>query len=447
MITVSVPFISNKLTYAINYVFQERLGVEYDIKLRSDLDNELSILIDNNGESVRFPLFLWDSEFGDLKVDKILSLDKVDILSKGKEIPVIDFSNGKIDNITDVDVFGFIFFMLSRIEELNENKQLDDHQRFSAKDSFAFKHNFLDFPVVDWYIELMTEELKLIDINRKKKDNFTTLVSCDVDYPTEYYLRSYKSFCRKFITSLLKERKPLRSMKLAKRFLFSSMNIYQNDIFTENVRYIMDVNERNDRKVIFYFIPYNTSTFDSNLSLESHVVTTLLEEIRDRGHIIGIHPSYDSTTDKAIFELNVNKFKSSAAFFEGEELHSRTHFLKWDAFNTPEWLESGNINVDSSIGYADLSGFRCGTCHPFKLYDLKNDKSTNVSEFPLICMDASILSTKYEGLNSFNRALERVSFLKEQCKQVNGVFTLLWHNSSFEDKFEKKLYEKVTEVE
>ncbi|PMN71092.1 polysaccharide deacetylase family protein [Enterovibrio norvegicus] len=447
MITIHVPFISNKFTYAVNYVFQERLGIEYDIKIRYNSGEELSIIIEYNGEEVSFPLFFWDSESGDLKVDKILSLDKVDILLKGKKVPVINSSNRRVNGVTDVDVFGFIFFMLSRIEELNESKQLDDHQRFPAKESFAFKHGFLEFPVVDWYVELVAEELKLIGVNKKNKDNFTTVVSCDVDYPTEYYFQSYKSFFRKFITSLVKERKFSRSIGLIKRFIFSSLNINQNDIFTENVRYIMDVNERNDRKVIFYFIPYNTSKLDSNLSIESKLVTKLVEEIRDRGHLIGIHPSYDSTTDKAIFELNVNKFRDSAAYFEGEELHSRTHFLKWDAFNTPAWLESSNINVDSSLGYADLSGFRCGTCHPFKLYDLKNDKSTNISEFPLVCMDASILSTKYEGLNNFNRALERVSFLKEQCKQVNGVFTLLWHNSSFEEKFEKKLYENVTKVE
>lgn len=446
MIKIFVPFIFNKLSYTINYVFFDRLGLEYIVEVSDRLEFEILVLNSYSKKEIRFPLSLWDSELGELKVNEILALEDVCYLPGNRDVPVIQLEKRSIEKITDVDVFGFIFFMLSRVEELNKEK-LDEHQRFPAKESFAFKHKFLNFPVVDWYIELIVKELQSIDVYCKKKNIFTMLISCDVDYPTEYYLHSFKLLFRKMFVSLVKERKLTFSISLAIRFILSKIGGSPKDLFTENIRYIMNVNEKNGNRVIFYFIPHNTSTLDSNLSIRSDEVLKLCDEIRGRGHLLGIHPSYESTHHKSIFEANIISFKNSEAFRAGEELHCRTHFLKWDVLNTPEWLESNNINIDSSIGYADLSGFRCGTCHPFKLYDLKNDRATTVNEFPLICMDASILSNKYEGLNDYDKAWERTNFLKEQCRQVGGTFTLLWHNSSFENQFEKKLYEKITKAD
>ena len=62
------------------------------------------------------------------------------------------------------------------------------------------------------------------------------------------------------------------------------------------------------------------------------------------------------------------------------------------------------------------------------------EKLTNIIE---------ILSNKYENISSKTAALTRILKLRDSCVKANGYFTLLWHNSSFEKKIEKEIYEKV----
>jgi len=55
-----------------------------------------------------------------------------------------------------------------------------------------------------------------------------------------------------------------------------------------------------------------------------------------------------------------------------------------------------------------------------------------VVEIPLIVMDTSLSSGKYMRLDR-EEALQKVCELMDETEKFNGVFTLLWHNTSFSD--------------
>jgi hypothetical protein len=102
--------------------------------------------------------------------------------------------------------------------------------------------------------------------------------------------------------------------------------------------------------------------------------------------------------------------------------------------------EKAGLSHDSSLGHTEMPGFRCGTCHPYPAFDFEKRQKLSLIEIPLIVMDASVYSTKYESLRRryfkkifgtdsecFN-IFDFVFFLKRQVLKVNGCFSILWHN-------------------
>jgi hypothetical protein len=79
------------------------------------------------------------------------------------------------------------------------------------------------------------------------------------------------------------------------------------------------------------------------------------------------------------------------------------------------------------MGYADHEGFRCGTCYPFRPFDIEQNREMKIKEVPLIVMDQTL--RRYRKLSP-DQAEERIMQLATRCKRVGGTFTLLWHNSS-----------------
>ena len=80
------------------------------------------------------------------------------------------------------------------------------------------------------------------------------------------------------------------------------------------------------------------------------------------------------------------------------------------------------------MGFSEEPGFRCGTSHPFEVFDFLQQETIGLVEYPLIAMDVSLaLYKKYKPAEG-SSVLQN---LKEQVELHGGVFTLLWHNSSW----------------
>jgi hypothetical protein len=84
-----------------------------------------------------------------------------------------------------------------------------------------------------------------------------------------------------------------------------------------------------------------------------------------------------------------------------------------------------------SLGYPDVPGFRAGTCHLYRFFDLQTLRELNLQIQPLIVMETTLFDRRYLGL-SHEQALERILKLRNCCREVAGCFSLLWHNSALE---------------
>ncbi len=99
---------------------------------------------------------------------------------------------------------------------------------------------------------------------------------------------------------------------------------------------------------------------------------------------------------------------------------------------------------DSSLGYADREGFRCGVCYEYSVFNILTRKKLNLKERPLIVMEGSF--TTYQPNIEPEDMEMKIKKLIDEVKKFNGEFVFLWHNSSFNVNQWKKyqnIYKKV----
>ncbi|NQZ78165.1 MAG: MarR family transcriptional regulator [Ekhidna sp.] len=346
-----------------------------------------------------------------------------------------------------LDIFGSCFFMLIRYEELVKTER-DQHDRFPASASLAFQEGFLERPIVDEYVEVLWNCINFLwpDTKRVEK-KFRVEVSCDVDWPYSSTFRSVKGIAKRSVGNLLKRRSISQFLKDLRRFgKVQSKGIRYDEFY--QFPFIMDELEARDLKGTFYFIADNPAgEIDGIYSLQESEIGDLIREIIDRGHQVGLHPSYTTYQNRNQIALEKKKLEAQfqAINSHGKVELTRQHFLRFDASQTFTLLSESGFLQDSSMGYPDHIGFRAGTCKPYQMFDLKANKPLDIIQVPLLVMEVSMLSESYMGL-SHDDALSRVSALVNQCRRYQGVFTFLWHNNQFYGDEDFKLYSNILDL-
>jgi hypothetical protein len=63
------------------------------------------------------------------------------------------------EHVIRYDILGLTYWMLVRVEEVGRT-DLDNHERFSAVSSHAYKHSYLDRPVVDEWLHVLGQVIQ-----------------------------------------------------------------------------------------------------------------------------------------------------------------------------------------------------------------------------------------------------------------------------------------------
>lgn len=360
-------------------------------------------------------------------------------------IPEVVLSNDVIE--VEVDILGSVFFMLSRYEECVDGANLDEHGRFQATSSIAYKNNFLNRPIVDEYINLLGSLMKeLWPHLQEKKRTFNKFVTCDVDWPFDPIRRSFFLTVKGALSKLIRGKSMVQSAQLIKHYFKHKLSLPDVDSCRDNVYWIMEENEKLGRKVAFYFITELTNdSFESKYDFDSREMRELFKDIAERGHEIGLHPGYNCMIDPDLFYRSTLTLKRilQEERIEQDVLGGRMHFLRWDSRTTPKLWDECGFDYDSSLAYAELSGFRCGTCHPFPMYDVMNRQPLRLIQRPLINMECTVISPKYEGFGYTDQTLERFNSFIEKVKAYNGEYVLLWHNTHFDHQVDRSIYKEI----
>lgn len=407
--------------YIINCIFRNFLGLQVEIIIDEQSQGYMITFSDKM-------LIVTDAFFN--KYPRLLAyLSENNLPSVGwavnqfiveKDIPIIYgtdelvISEDKI--VCGIDIFASSFFMLTRWEEY-VNGIKDNHERFPGVKSIAYKNNFLHRPVVNEYVEMLWNMLISLGFcGERKLRRYELVLTHDIDY-LQYPKRKY---FRALLGDIAK-RRDLRTAEIRIKYLLGKDPFDKYD-------WLMDQSEKIGVKSHFYFMastlisPLRDTEYYINKSKFKKTVT----EIMRRGHEIGFHPGYYSYVDAEVWECEKNALEGAIAQPVKE---GRQHYLRIEMPDTLNIWDKNNMEIDSSLGYADKEGFRCGTGDEFPVFDFLNREQMSLRERPLIVMEGTLC----RGLNySLEQIFSIYKYYIKVGKRYNSQLTLLFHNSSFE---------------
>ena len=315
------------------------------------------------------------------------------------------------------DIFSAIFFLLSRYEEYMPHSS-NNHSQFSHLESVAYKENFLEIPLIDFWIE------KLISVLENK-----IKLKCKID--------SKNQIASIIISSL-------RPYKYTNKYPFESFMIWFKNLFMLNLweviehllvllkikidpweidDYIKDLLLDSKNKVFFFFPFSSESFFRDETPKTNENFKKYIKDVHDNFEI-GLLPSNNALKKLKTFELeNFNISKLIHIKIDKILLQEGLKKISEDYKNSLS-LDYAN---DFSMGYVDAFGYRASTSSSFFFYDLSNEIKTKLLVTPFVAHHRLI-----DKIN-ISEVADKIQRFKEIAKRFSGSFSIILNNEIFEN--------------
>lgn len=381
------------------------------------------------------------TEWGAAKAGWLSVLDQPLPAPGVRELPQPLIEQATDHHVIHYDVLGLTYWMLNRIEEIGRT-DLDNHGRFPAIHSHAYQHGYLERPVVDEWLHVLGQVIqKQWPQVELKQHEFSMKVSHDVDAPSRYGFGSAKSILKSMAGDVIKRRDIKGAITAPWARLNSGQKLHPADPFN-TFDWIMDVSETNNLTSAFYFICGRTSKLDASYEPEHPAIRELMRRMHHRGHEIGLHPSYNTYQKPQLIKQEADRLRAvlQEEGIKQNEFGGRMHYLRWEHPTTLQAWNDAGMTYDTTLSYADLPGFRCGTCFEYPAFNALTQQKLKIRIRPLIAMECTIIAERYMGLGYGVKAERKFAQLKDTCRRVDGCFTLLWHNSEFLSDQKRFLY-------
>lgn len=324
------------------------------------------------------------------------------------------FYNGDKSTIP-FDIFASSFYLLSRYEEYLPQVK-DAYGRFLAKESLAYKHNFLDQPVIDIWAYKFKETLKEHYPNYNFPDRSYS-VKPIIDVPCAY---NYK--LKGILRTLGGTFKDLFSLNLRNLYeRYAVLFGMKHDPF-DTFKYIINKQKQYNFKFLMFFLIGDYSTYDKGINVNKKKYITLIKQMADYCRV-GLKASYFATDD--IDVLKKEKIKMETIINTSLTM-SRQSFSRVNLPESYRNLVNLEIAEDYTMGYVNHIGFRAGTCTPFLFYDLDYEVQTPLRVNSFHLMDYVLIST--QSLLDKKKVMNEII---QVIKQVNGEFVPVFHNYTF----------------
>jgi hypothetical protein len=414
------------------------LGLDYEIvqtnKLTSREMSEFSLIISYGKERVKVNIknhiHIYESYFfgkNYLKKDSLplLPLEKYNgspIIYQGK-IKVENHARKLNDLIeTDIDIVASSFFMVSRYEEVIL-KDRDEYNRFPVIASLAYRENFLDKPIVNEYIGLLWGWIDSFNLRFKQKklwdnNDFAVCLTHDIDE-----IKRYKFYPPLgIIFRLIRQRKFKKIIIILFDYLKTKAYL-KEDAYHNTFDYIINLEKRHNFNSSFYFMADGKEYSLSDLFLRKIIL-----RLKKHNFEVGIHPGFDAFSNYEILKDEKRKLEE---ILGDKIIGGRQHYLKWEIPESWKAWENAGLEYDTTLGFSGCEGFRCGICHPFKPFDVRNNKVINIWEMPLIVMDGTLFNHELPLREKEQKLINLLSVIEKH----KGVFVFLWHNSYMTELF------------
>lgn len=341
-------------------------------------------------------------------------------VSQHDGVPVFFQEAGQLSFVLPFDVFSAAFYLVSRFEEYLPFIP-DEHGRFTPEQSIAYKHGFLEKPVVNiWTQRLMQSIQKKYPSLEWSAPEFKFISTIDVDNMYAYKGKGLVRIAAGFARDLSKFNFKETSQR------FKTIFLRRRDPY-DTLHYQLSLSRKYDFESIYFILFSAYGPFDKNLPMYSSAFQSAIKTINDEAQV-GIHPSYQSNQS---FSTLRHEIQSLRNVINAPVELSRQHFLKLQFPKTFRQLAELGIKHDYSMGYASHPGFRAGVCTPYPFYDLEVEEEIDLVIHPFCVMEYNLAEV---WRLSPEEGLKKILEMMNWVKKYGGEFIPVWHNRTFSEK-------------
>ena len=360
-------------------------------------------------------------------------------LQEIENVPLL-FGSNKVEWVGNTwvvhaDVIASTFFLITRYEEIIRKDVRDEHGRFPGKESLLYRAGCIHRPIVDKYRILLRRWLRQVHLQVPEIENQIQKVWLTHDVDSPFYCRTLRNVIRETVkgAGLIQAGKwYLGSLEKDPYYTFPWM-------FEQTEQLKKVIGDQRCHSLLFFKAGGKSTQDRPVYSLRSKDLKRLLALCRDQKALIGLHSSYSAGKNPELIQTEKDLLEKQLGV---TITYNRHHYLACREPRDVEELEKSGITDDFTMGYADVSGFRLGTCYPVRWINPETFRLTQLTLHPLIIMDCTLNEPKYMGL-SYDKAEALCTRLLEEVKKVGGEIVLLWHNTSFQKNIQESYHCKL----
>lgn len=423
MLLILVDEVNPRIEYVFEYIFGSRSLTYTFTSSVDDYESDRSGIRFNysnketsGGRWIRPSSIMMEKGAREVLVEKV-QYEGIDCLS--------------IDGV--VDPVASVFYILTRYEEYNL-EICDLHGRFPFEYSILNKLGLIDRAMCDHWsrflIDLLDKDLSLEAAIRTSltKGGMRFVPTFDIDNSFAYLhkkgLRKVFSTAKDVLNAdwnRIKERKKVNSGEIKDPY-DTYDKIEEVALICEETRIFWLVGDKGDK--------------DRNISVEQKDQKELIQRLESSLQI-GLHPGYQSFGSG---EKISNELKRLESICGHPITSSRQHFLRFRLPKTYRQLLNAGITDEYSMGFAEHTGFRCGTARAHPWFDLNTNEKTDLMIHPFVYMDGTL--REYMKL-TIEESKDLIRELHNEVKRTGGDFVFIWHNETIGNYNEWKGWEDV----
>ena len=420
MLLIHAPKITNRLGYTFNVLFRYILHIEFSLTTDAatyagHAGPKLCYGFDRVGEGGAF------IKATGLLFETNITEQELRPFKQDGEAFLFPTYDGGSDML--FDPFAASFYMLTRYEEYLPHRT-DEHGRFLAQESVAWREQFLHLAVVDRWTLAVRDTIKgyypdFCPEARKYEIVETVDIDAAYCYKNKGLGRTLMGVGRDILKDGNREtlRERLRVLRGKEPDPFDTFD------------YILSFKKQHsDLHIVFFVLLGDYGVYDKPISYHSDEFQELLKHLCDHAKV-GIHPSYNSLTEPHLIDVEAKRLSE---ILHRRIVRSRFHFLRLQFPHSYGALLRAGVLHDYTMGFADTPGYRAGTATPYPFYDLSRDEETQLLIHPFVLMDTTL--QKYMSLKPED-ALEVIKGHIDQARAVGGTFNFIWHNQNLCDLY------------
>lgn len=415
----------------------------------NELKNYFIFSVDEKRKPENKQVFFYLSSEG-IDENKIIYIENIPVLFPNSEIiKPYELKNGCL--IFNHDLIKSAFYLLSGIQEYFSD-ETDWLGRFPYKNSIQERLGIIEIPVVNYYFSWIIAGLKdfcvfhnIEFIERKPFQEGIFILSHDIDRIAkyDYYGTAYKILELFGLKPSISGR--LQNLKLIPKYIFSFLFLPRKFDPYWNFVKLREVETTLGIRSTWYFLEKQDKHDNSRYTFTEKKIQKLMEFLVSEKCEIGLHGTVRSAFDLNAMSSTLNNLKENTTY---PITGNRQHKLIFKNPNTFKVQQEAGLRYDHTLTFAEHEGFRNSYCFPYRPYDFEKDEMMNIWEIPLIVMDGTLF---YYRKLSFKEIEQQIDLLVTEVKKFGGIFSLLWHNSHFnEDEFPgigmfyKKILQQIT---